>query len=104
MTVKLGKDVPDSFIAINNFQVYRKDKIQGSGGLLVYVRNDISSSRRKDLENEHFQSIWTEINPENSKPVLIGHFIETLFHLSVGMKILMTKVRRQMRRKKKYFY
>ena len=71
---KLGEDVPDSFIEIDNFQVYRKDKIQGSGGLLVYVRNDISSSRRKDLENEHFESIWTEINPKNSKPVLIGHF------------------------------
>ena len=40
----------------------------------VYVRNDISSSRRKDVENEHFESIWTEINPKNSKPVLIGHF------------------------------
>ena len=69
-----GEDVPDSFIEIDNFQVYRKDKIQGSGGLLVYVRNGISSSRRKDLENEHFESIWTEINPKNSKPVLIGHF------------------------------
>ena len=28
----------------------------------------------KNLENEHFESIWTEIYPKNSKPVLIGHF------------------------------
>ena len=33
---KLGEDVPDSFIEIDNFQVYRKDKIQGSGGLLYW--------------------------------------------------------------------
>ena len=44
---KLGEDVPDSFIETNNVKVFRKDKIQGSGGLLVYVRNDISCSRRK---------------------------------------------------------
>ena len=28
---KLGVDVPDSFIEVDNFQVFRKDKIQGSG-------------------------------------------------------------------------
>ena len=71
---KLGEDVPDSFMETNNFKVFRKDKIQGSGGLLVYVRNYISCSRRTDLENGHFESIWTEIYPKNSKPVLTGHF------------------------------
>ena len=70
---KLGVDVPDSFIEIDNVHCFRKDKMQGSGGLLVYVRNNISCSRRKDLENEHFESIWT-VYPKNSKPVLIGHF------------------------------
>ena len=71
---KLGVDVPDSLIEVDSFQVFRKDKIQGSGGLLVYVKNDITCSRRKDLENEHFESIWTEMFPKNSKAVLIGHF------------------------------
>ena len=71
---KLGENIPDSFIQVDNFQVFRKDKIHGSGGLLVYVRNDITCSRRKDLEHEHFESIWTEMFPKNSKSVLIGHF------------------------------
>ena len=44
---KLGENMPDSFIQVGNFQVLRKDKIHGSGGLLVYVRNDITCSRRK---------------------------------------------------------
>lgn len=60
---KLGSDIPDSFCSINNFQCFRKDKKQGSGGLLVYVRNDIKCSRRKDLEEEHFESMWFEVFP-----------------------------------------
>ena len=71
---KLGDDIPDSFINIENFQCIRKDKKQGSGGLIVYVRSDVSFSRRKDLEHELFESIWIEIFPKNSKSFLIGHF------------------------------
>ena len=102
---KLGMDVPDSFIEIDNFQCFRKDKMQGSCGLLVYVRDNISCSHRKDLEDEHFESTWAEIYPKNSKPLLIGHFYrKTLFQLLLGMKCVMTKWRRQLRKKKKYFY
>ena len=71
---KLGDDIPDSFISIENFQCVRKDKTQGSGGLIVYVRSDVSFSRRKDLEREHFESVWIEIFPKNSQSFLIGNF------------------------------
>lgn len=71
---KLGSDIPDSFVQIHNFKCFRKDKIQGSGGLLVYVRDDILCIRRNDLEFDHFESIWLEIFPKNSKSLLIGHF------------------------------
>lgn len=46
---KLGSDIPDSFVQIQNFQCFRKDKIQGSGGLFAYVRDDISCICRNDL-------------------------------------------------------
>lgn len=71
---KLGSDIPDNFCSIQNFQCFRKDKTQGSGGLLVYVRNDIKCIRRKDLEEEHFESMWFEVCPKNSKSFLVGHF------------------------------
>ena len=71
---KLGDDIPDSFISIENFQCVRKDKSQGSGGLIVYVRSDVSFSRRKDLERGHFESVWIEIFPKNSQSFLIGNF------------------------------
>lgn len=71
---KLGSEIPDSFIQIQNFQCFRKDKMQGSGGLIVYVKNEVSCSHRKDLENEHFESMWFEIFPKSSKSFLVGHF------------------------------
>ena len=71
---KLDENIPDSFIQVDNFQVFRKDKIQGSGGILFYVRNDITCSRRKDWEHELFELFWIEMFPRNSKSVLIGRF------------------------------
>ena len=38
---KLGSGISDSFCSILNFKCFRKHKTQGSGGLLVYVKNDI---------------------------------------------------------------
>lgn len=70
---KLGSDIPDSFCQIADFKCYRKDKVQGSGGLLVYVRYDISCIRRVDLEDENFESMWFEISQKNSKSFLVGH-------------------------------
>ena len=35
---KLGSDVPDNFLLIENYQCFRKDMRCGAGGLLVYVK------------------------------------------------------------------
>ena len=45
---KLGDDIPDGFLSVENFQSFRKDKRCGAGGLSVYVRNDVVCNRRKD--------------------------------------------------------
>lgn len=71
---KLGCEVPDSFYQIENFQCFRKDKVQGSGGLLIYVKNDVSCKRREDLEHVNFESVWLEVFPKCSKSFLVGHF------------------------------
>lgn len=71
---KLGSDVPDNFLFIENYQCFRKDKVCGAGGLLVYVRNDVVCNQRKDLETDNFESIWLEVQPKNSKSFLVGHF------------------------------
>ncbi|MEW8548507.1 MAG: reverse transcriptase family protein, partial [Candidatus Thiodiazotropha sp.] len=71
---KLGCEIPDSFLQIENFQCFRKDKIQGSGGLLIYVKNNVACNRREDLEHVNFESVWLEVFPTCSKSFLVGHF------------------------------
>ena len=44
---------------------------KSEGGLIVYVNESISYSRRFDLENT-IESIWIQINFTNPKPFLIN--------------------------------
>lgn len=103
---KLGSEIPDSFIQIQDFQCFRKDKLQGSGGLIVCVRNfeKASCSRRKDLENEHFESNWFEIFPKNSKSFSVGHFYRNPVSTIEWNEILIMSLRSQLRRKRNCFY
>lgn len=70
------KDVhPDPFFEINGYQKpFCKDrKHNAGGGILVYVKNEVSCKRRPDLENEQLECIWIEIKPVKSKAFLVGH-------------------------------
>ena len=64
----------DSFFEVAGYQKpFRRDRIQnGGGGLLVYVKNEVSCKRRPDLENEQLECIWLEVKPKKSKSFLVG--------------------------------
>ena len=70
---KLGPNQPESAFHIPDFQVFRKDKTEGSGGLLTYVKDDITCIRRYSLESPNIESIWLEIFPKHSKSFLVGY-------------------------------
>ena len=72
---KLKEIHSDSFFEVNGYQKpFRRDRRQnGGGGLLVYVKNEVSCKRRSDLENEQLECIWLEVKPKKSKPFLVGH-------------------------------
>ena len=65
----------DSFFEVNGYQKpFRRDRKQNSGGgLLVYVKNEVSCKRRPDLESEQLECIWLEVKPMKSKSFLVGH-------------------------------
>jgi hypothetical protein len=41
--------------------IHRKDRSNSGGGLLIYSENDISISRKSELENNLDETIWVEI-------------------------------------------
>ena len=72
---KLNDIHPDSVFEINGFQKpFRKDRLTNSGGgVLVYVKEGISCTRRTDLEQVSLECVWLEIKPVNSKSFLLGN-------------------------------
>ena len=54
--------VVDSSLSVENFFMYRRDRCGRShGGLLVYVKNSLPSSRRHDLEDDRIECITIEL-------------------------------------------
>ena len=95
---KLGCDVPDSFLHVENFHCCRKNKMQGSGGILVYVSSECN--RRKNLEDKDFEGMWLEIFPKTADHFWLDTSFETPFRTSAGKKHLMTRSKSYDRRKR----
>ena len=69
---KLGPSQPNTAFQIPGFHLFRKDKRDGSGGLLTYVREDIICKHRENLESDSIESLWLEIFPKHCKSFLVG--------------------------------
>ena len=71
----LNPNVPDESLHMENFSPpFRTDRTDRTGGgVIVYVRDTISSKRRSDLEIRGLEATWVEIQVR-SKKVLIGGF------------------------------
>ena len=71
----LNQSIENKQIHINNFKIERKDRSgKVGGGLVVYISDIISYTRRFDLEHEDIESICIQVNPSYSKPFLINFF------------------------------
>ena len=72
----LNPSVPDSDIILTNYNTpERKDRISdGYGGVVVYVKNNIAYTRRKDLEVNGVECIWIQVHFSKDKHLLFGLF------------------------------
>ena len=59
------------FLMIKSFSFFRKDRFSNSGGLVVYCKNNLNSSRKIGLKSELVESICLEFKFQYSKPLLI---------------------------------
>ena len=60
---KLNPHVPKNLIAIDGYQVERKDRTSNDGGVAIYIRNSIKYHLRKDLPVNDLELICIEIEP-----------------------------------------
>ena len=69
----LSPSISDNEVHIDGFSLYRCDRIERlRGGVAVYVRSNLSVTRRLDIESEKIESVWLEIHQENCKSILLG--------------------------------
>lgn len=70
----LGQDTTDESLKINEFSLYRRDRqTDNHGGVCVYVKDNVYSRRRTDLELPNIECIWVEIDFHHKK-ILLGTF------------------------------
>ena len=70
----LSSDIVDSEIDIVGYKLYRTDRKIRGGGVAVYVRDDICTIRRVDLESPDVESVWLQVNLPKSHAFLVGTF------------------------------
>jgi len=69
----VNKITPDSVFSVPGFTFIRADRKSGTGGGVgLYIRNDIDHTRRTDYESDDYESIWLEIKPKKTKPIIFG--------------------------------
>jgi hypothetical protein len=71
-------DIDDSELYLNGYVMFRKDRENqsdrghGAGGVMLYVKEEIHATERKDIQDDKFrESIWCEIRTHKEK-FLIG--------------------------------
>ena len=62
---------PDSFYSIPGFTIFRRDRqTKNGGGVLAFVTDELSVSRRKDMEDLNLEILWL-VAPFKSKRSLL---------------------------------
>jgi hypothetical protein len=68
----LDNKINDSDIALDSFPniIHQKDRSNSGGRLFIYSKNDISISRKSELENNLDETIWGEIRSKGQSFLL----------------------------------
>ena len=68
---KMDELIPDNEISIPGYNLIRKDRNRAGGGVVLYIRDNISFSDREDLVPSSLEMVCAGINRPHSKPFLV---------------------------------
>ncbi|XP_068690306.1 uncharacterized protein [Montipora foliosa] len=68
---KIDESIPDNEISIPGYNLIRKDRNRAGGGVVLYIRDNIPFSDRKDLVPSSLEMFCAEINRPHSKSFLV---------------------------------
>ena len=69
---KLNNSISSTSLLLNSYnKLIRKDReLNNGGGFIMYIKNKIHFKRRDDLENNHTENIWVEVQSLKNKFLL----------------------------------
>ena len=77
----LHKDIEDSLLHINGFNLFRKDRTtRRGGGVCVFLRDEFPCTRRFDFENNDFECLWLFLRPKRLPRPLTGIAVSIVYH------------------------
>ena len=71
---KPDNSFPDDQFEVDGYTMYRKDRDANGGGLLLFIRSDIKTRQRADLETSETESICIELNLGKAKWLIMGAY------------------------------
>ena len=71
---KLDASFPNAQFHVEGYKLYRKDRDSNGGGVIIYIRSDLTSRQRTDLETDQIECISVEILVGNTKWLVMGMY------------------------------
>ena len=68
---KIDSTVSSHLVSHPGLRTIRKDRKKGAGGLLAYIRNDLSAYRRLKLESSDIESICLDVKDSNNSRFIV---------------------------------
>ena len=72
----------DGEFEIPGYKSFRHDRGAAGGGIAVYVKNEITATRRDDLEDSTVERLWLDMD------FWLGHFTDHPIPRNTTIKIL----------------
>ena len=54
-------------VSIEGYNTVRRDRKTHAGGVLMYVRSDLTYNHRQDLQNDDLEDLWIELLLKHTK-------------------------------------
>ena len=68
----LDNTFDDTVVAIQGYNIYRKDRNANGGGVAIYNQNHIPIKLREDLMLNTVEVVWLQVHLPHLKPILVG--------------------------------
>ena len=68
---RLSEGIKDPEVALEGFEIYRKDRNVNGDGVAIYVNSRISHNRRYDIDDPLLEVVAVEISPTHARSYVV---------------------------------